>query len=133
LLRAIDHIHAIFDLRFGSLTMGHTLDIKRWAASEAVQHSSGASESLEGKTVYITGAAGAGALGAAIAAAFAEAKASKIALFDSREDELQQLKTTLGTKHPQTTFWSHIIDIADAPSVGIASHWARVDVGGKSY
>lgn len=85
--------------------------------------------SVKGKTVYLTGA-GPGSIGAGIAAAFAKAGAAKLGLFGRSEQRLQETKQTLLQQYPELVVFTHTIDIADAPSVGIASHWARVEIGG---
>ncbi|ETN43084.1 uncharacterized protein HMPREF1541_02242 [Cyphellophora europaea CBS 101466] len=84
--------------------------------------------SVKAKTVYVTGAAP-GSIGAGIAAAFAKAGAAKIGLFDRSEQHLQQTKESLLETHRELIVFTHTLDIAEAPSVGIASHWARVEIG----
>lgn len=85
--------------------------------------------SVTGKTVYVTGA-GPGSIGAGIAAAFAKAGAAKLGLFGRSEQRLQETKQTLLQQYPELIVFIHTLDVADAPSVGIASHWARVEIGG---
>jgi NADP-dependent 3-hydroxy acid dehydrogenase YdfG len=87
--------------------------------------------SVKGKTVYVTGA-GPGSIGAAIATAFAKAGAAKLGLFGRTEARLQETKDTLLKQYPELTIFIHTLDVSEALSVGIASHWARVDIGGRS-
>ena len=88
--------------------------------------------SAQGKTVYVTGA-GAGSIGAEIAAAFAKAGAAKLGLFGRTEARLQETKEALLKQYPDLVVFIHTLDVAEAPSVGIASHWARVEIGGKQH
>lgn len=85
--------------------------------------------SVKGKTVYVTGA-GPGGIGAGIAAAFAKAGAAKLGLFGRTEQRLQETKDALLKQYPELVVFIHTLDVGDAPSVGIASHWARVEIGG---
>jgi FlaA1/EpsC-like NDP-sugar epimerase len=86
--------------------------------------------SVQGKTVYVTGA-GPGSIGAAIASAFAKAGAAKLGLFSRTEAHLQETKETLLTQYPELVIFTHTLDVGEAASVGIASHWARVEIGGR--
>lgn len=85
--------------------------------------------SVAGKTVYVVGA-GPGSIGAGIAAAFAKAGAAKLGLFGRSEPRLQETKQNLLQQYPDLIIFTHTLDVGDAPSVGIASHWARVEIGG---
>lgn len=103
----------------------------RRSSSYAKIDSSRPELSFQGKTVYVTGA-GPGGIGAAIAAAFAKAGAAKLGLFDPEEAGLQETKETLLKQYPELVIFTHTLDVGEAPSVGVASHWARAEIGGRS-
>jgi NADP-dependent 3-hydroxy acid dehydrogenase YdfG len=86
--------------------------------------------SVKGKTIYVKGS-GSGSIGAAIASAFARAGAAKIGLFGRTESRLQETKASLLEQYPELVVFIHQLDVGEAPSVGIASHWARVEIGGE--
>jgi FlaA1/EpsC-like NDP-sugar epimerase len=87
--------------------------------------------SVKGKTLYVTGASP-GTLGAGIAAAFVSAGIAKVGVFGRTESKLQQTKADLLKINPEVTVFTHIFDAGNAESVGVASHWARSEIGGNA-
>lgn len=105
--------------------------IKRQSTYDTIDPTKRPELLLNGKTAYITGASP-GSLGAAIAESLVKAGISKVGLFARTESKLQETKAELLKVNPDLEVFIHILDVADAQSVGVASHWARVEIGGKT-
>ena len=87
--------------------------------------------SVKGKTLYVVGASP-NSIGAGIAAQFVSAGIAKIGIFGRTESKLQETKADLLKINPDLAVFIHVMDVCDEQSVGVASHWARVEIGGRS-